>query len=238
MTCGSGSVLAAELVPPHPAAVRTTARRAMPGAVRRRGRRTTWSTCQWTPTDSWAVSFCSAYSVTRSSARLGGLAVPRVDRDDRHLGGQCQGVRDLVERVLLDALELVDRHDERQPLVLEVVQRRERLVQAGGVDQDDRPDRAQAQVVPHEPEAALARGAEEVEDEVLGEGQASEVHGHGGGRLGGHRGEIVDTLRLVGDEGLGTQRLDLGDRADQRRLAHAETTGDHDLRRRRLALRR
>ena len=93
-----------------------------------------------------------------------------------------------------------------------------------------------AQVVPHEPETALTGRAEEVEHEVLGQGQAAEVHRHGRGGLGGHGGEIVDALGLVRDERLGAQRVDLRHGADERRLADAEAACDDDLRRRGRAL--
>ena len=49
------------------------------------------------------------------------------------------------------------------------------------VDEDDRADRTADQVVPHEPEPSLARGAEQVQHQVLGQGDATEVHRHRGG---------------------------------------------------------
>jgi hypothetical protein len=57
---------------------------------------------------------------------LGRLPVTGVDADDRDLGRQRQCVCDLVQGIPLYAVEVVDGDDERQPLGLEVVQRRER----------------------------------------------------------------------------------------------------------------
>ena len=70
-----------------------------------------------------------------------------------------------------------------RPLLLEVVDRREAVGEAAGVDEDDGADGAADQVVPHEPEPVLAGRAEQVQDQVLVEGDAAEVHGHRGGRL-------------------------------------------------------
>src|SRR6478609_4268901 len=106
---------------------------------------------------------------------LGLLAVAGVEADDRYVGGQGQRGGDLLGGVARDTVELVDGDDEGDALGLEVVQRRERLVEARHVDQHDGADGAAAQVVPHEPEATLPGRAEEVEHEVLGQGQAAEV---------------------------------------------------------------
>ena len=162
---------------------------------------------------------------------LGGVAVARVHGDQRYVVGQGERLGDLVQRVLRPALELVDRHDERHVLRLEVVQGREGGVEPGGVDQHDRADRASDQVVPHEPEALLARRTEQVEDEVLGQGDPAEVHGDRGRRLGRGLGEVVDADGLVGHQSLGAQRHDLRDRPHQGGLAHAEAARHDDLRR-------
>ena len=82
-----------------------------------------------------------------------------------------------------------------RPRVLEVVDCGEAVGEAAGVDEDDGADGAAYQVVPHEPEAVLAGGAEQVQDQVLVEGDAAEVHGHrGGGLVPGVR-EVVDARR-------------------------------------------
>ncbi|COY76278.1 Uncharacterised protein [Mycobacterium tuberculosis] len=44
--------------------------------------------------------------------------------------------------------------------MFEEVDRRKAVLQTPAVDQDDRPDGTTHQVVPHEPEPALARGTE------------------------------------------------------------------------------
>src|SRR5687768_9906960 len=61
---------------------------------------------------------------------LGLLAVAGVEADDRHLGRQRQRGSDLLGGIARHAVELVDGDDERDALGLEVVQRRERLVEA------------------------------------------------------------------------------------------------------------
>ena len=142
------------------------------------------------------VSCSRAYSVTRTSACL---ADSRSLASTLMIGtsaGSARAWATSLEGIPLGVVELVDRHDERQVLGLEVVQRRERRIESGRVDQHDRADGAQAQVVPHEPEPSLAGSPEQVEHEILGQGQPTEVHGHGGGRLGGHGLEVVDALGL------------------------------------------
>ena len=129
------------------------------------------------------------------------------------------------------SVEFVDRDQERQVARLEEVDRGEAVLQPSDVDQDDRADGAADQVVPHEPEPALAGRAEQVQHQILVEGDAAEVHRHRRGGLRRGRVEAVDALRGVGHQRLGPQRHDLGDRAHERRLAGAEPAGDDDLRR-------
>lgn len=50
------------------------------------------------------------------------------------------------------------------------------VLQPPDICQNNRADRATDQVVPHEPEPALAERAEQVEHQVLIEGDAAEVH--------------------------------------------------------------
>ena len=78
------------------------------------------------------------------------------------------------------------------------------------------------EVVPHEPEPVLARGAEQVEDQLVVDGAAGEVHGHGGGGLGLDARHVVEPHRQVRHGRLGGERGDLGHGADERRLADAE----------------
>src|SRR5680860_1906365 len=63
------------------------------------------------------------------------------------------------------------------------VYKRQALLQALGVDEHDGTDRTGHQVVPHEQEAVLAGRPEEVEPQVAGQRDATEVHRDGGGRL-------------------------------------------------------
>ena len=84
------------------------------------------------------------------------------------------------------------------------------------------------EVVPHEPEGA-GPGAEQVEDEVLGERDAAEVHGDGRGPLGLHLGDVVHALRHVGDEGLGAKRVDLGDGTNEGGFTDAESARHDDF---------
>jgi hypothetical protein len=101
----------------------------------------------------------------------------------------------------------------------------------GTPGQDQRAERAEGQLVPEEPEAVLARGAEQVDGEALADVDAAEVHGHGGGRLGLHAGERVHRATGLAQPLLGAQRADLADRPDQGGLARAETARDQDLQR-------
>src|SRR5690606_32281529 len=115
--------------------------------------------------------------------------------------------------------------------LLEEVDRREALLQAPGVGEDDRAERALAELVPHEPEAFLAGRAEQVQHVVRVEGDAAEVHGHGRLDL------VLDAVEVVGagadrgEEFLRAERRDLADRADEGRLAHAEPARHEDLQR-------
>src|SRR5882757_884888 len=85
--------------------------------------------------------------------------------------------REAAQRVLGDG------DQEGQLARLEEVNRGEAVRQASHVDEDDRADGAAHQVVPHEPEPALSGRAEQVEHQVLVEGDAAEVHRHRGGGL-------------------------------------------------------
>jgi hypothetical protein len=68
--------------------------------------------------------------------------------------------------VLEQAVEAVQPDDVGQPAVLEEVDGRERVGQPSGVDEHHGADRALDQVVPHEPEAVLTGGAEQIEDQL------------------------------------------------------------------------
>src|SRR4029450_1321443 len=89
--------------------------------------------------------------------------------------------------------------------------------------------RAEADVVPHEAEPVLPGRAEQVHHQGVVDRDAAEVHGDGGRRLAGDVARVVDADRRAGHRRLGAQRFDLGDRADEGRLANAEAAGDDEL---------
>jgi hypothetical protein len=83
--------------------------------------------------------------------------------------------------------------------------------------------------VPHEAEAVLAGGTEQVELEVLVDGDAAEVQRDRGGGL---RRYLPGAVDLSGDRGhrrFGGQRRDLGDHRHRGGLTDPEAPGDNDL---------
>ena len=80
-------------------------------------------------------------------------------------------------------VECVDRDQERDVVLLEVVDRREAVLDAAGVQQHDRAERAVDQVVPEEREPVLPGRAEQVEQQRVVQGDPAEVQGHGRGGL-------------------------------------------------------
>ncbi len=149
------------------------------------------------------------------------------------LAGTRQRLAHLAGVVRRDAVEEVHRDDEGQPRRLEVVDRREAVLDPAGVDEDDATDRPLHELVPEEPEPVLTGRAEEVQHHVGADRDAPEVHRDGRPVLVGHRTGVVDPEALDGHLRLGSQRLDLGDRTDERRLADGEPAGDDDLHRHR-----
>ena len=81
------------------------------------------------------------------------------------------------------AVETVDGDHERESPRLEIVDGREAIGEASGVDENDCPDGAAHQFIPHEEEAILTGGTEQVEHEVARERQTSEVERDRGGGL-------------------------------------------------------
>jgi hypothetical protein len=73
-------------------------------------------------------------------------------------------------------------------------------------------------------EAVLAGCAEQVEPQVTRQRDAAEVHGNGR-----RRARVVDADAVLGHRRLGRERLDVGDGADEGRLADREATGDNNL---------
>ena len=167
----------------------------------------------------------------RRQCILDGRAFPGVALDHRHVRADRQRLLHFGDVVRELAIEPVHRYDERQPCGFEIVHRRERVGQPTSIHQHHRPDRAMDEVVPHEPEPSLSGRAEQVQDQACVERRTAEVHRHG--RHGLVRGErqVVEILRSHGHHSLGGQRRDLGNRADERGLAHAETARHHDLHR-------
>src|SRR5262245_40850626 len=133
---------------------------------------------------------------------------------------------DLADVVELNPVEAVDADHEWEVAALEEIERAEAVVQPAGVGQHDRADRADGQLVPHEPEPVLARRAEQIQDQVRVDRDPAEVQRHGRGGLLLDPRQIVNTGAGLGDDLLGAQWRDLADRADHRRLSDPETTGD------------
>src|SRR5262249_5624600 len=95
-------------------------------------------------------------------------------------------------RMPQNAVEAVHTYDERQLALFEVVDGCEAVGEPAGVGEHDRTNGASVDIVPHEPEPVLARRTEQVQDQVLVEGDPAEVHRHSGRGLVGEVGEIVD----------------------------------------------
>ncbi|GAA3074028.1 hypothetical protein GCM10020000_68750 [Streptomyces olivoverticillatus] len=131
--------------------------------------------------------------------------------------------------VPLGAVEAVDGQGEGDAAPLEVVDGGEAVREPPGVGQHDRAERALGQLVPQEPEALLAGGAEQVEDQVFAQGDPAEVHGDGGGVLAFHPVDVVHRAPRLGQQLFGAQRLDFADGTDEGGLADAEAARDQDL---------
>jgi hypothetical protein len=171
----------------------------------------------------------------RDQDLLDRTALAGVAEQGRDIRVEVQRNADVLGVVAGSAVKGVDGHDEGQLAPLEVIDGREAVAQAAGIGQDHGTERAIGQVVPHEPETILARGAEQVQHQAGAHRDPAEVHGNRRRSLAGHPGEIVDADSDLRQGFLGTQRADLADRADQRGLAHAEPPGHNDLDRGELA---
>jgi hypothetical protein len=155
--------------------------------------------------------------------------LPRIEEQQRDVRGQVQRAPQRRQRVAPGVVEAVHRDDERQPGPLEVVDRGETVREAPGIGHDHRTKRAVGQFVPHEPEAALPRRAEQVENQVIGDRDPAEVHRHRGGGLAFHALELIGYRARFGQVLLGAQRAHLTHRADQGSLPDAEAARDEDL---------
>src|SRR5215469_11729139 len=95
------------------------------------------------------------------------------------------------------AVEAVHGDHEGKALGLEVVDRWKAVSQPPLVGHDDGTKGAVSEVIPHEPESLLPRCAKQVHDEVASDGDAAEIHGHGGRRFLLHPIERVDQLAAL-----------------------------------------
>ncbi|CAM5413475.1 hypothetical protein SBADM41S_07212 [Streptomyces badius] len=156
---------------------------------------------------------------------------PGVAVDHRDLVRQVEGVAQGLDRVVRRVGEGVHGHHERHSALLQSSDDVEADFEPSRVDEDDRAEGTFEEAVPQEPEALLAGGAEQVEDQFLAEADPAEVHGDGGGGLRLHPGVVVHADAGLGHGFFGRQRPDLAHRADHGRLADAEPSDDHDLHR-------
>ena len=118
------------------------------------------------------------------------------------------------------------------PRLLEVVDRREAVGEPAGVDQHDRADGATDELVPHEPEPVLPGRAEQVQDQVAAERDATEVHRDRGRGLARLALELssMPTLTVVMAASVVSGAISEID-AHERGLAGTEAAGDDDLHR-------
>jgi hypothetical protein len=126
-------------------------------------------------------------------------------------------------------VEAVDADDEGDAPPLEEVDRGETGLGSADVEEDHGPQRADGEVVPHEPEPLLSGRTEEIQHQVPADGDPAEVQRHGGGRLPGEALKVVDAQARGGQPFLGAQRDDLADRSDHGGLPDPEAAGDQDL---------
>src|SRR3990170_5733515 len=89
------------------------------------------------------------------------------------------------------------------------------------VHDDDEPEHALRENLPHEVEALLAGGAEEVQDEIVVDSNSAEIHSD--------RRRFLDAFGLRADLALSRNDVDLADRLDEGRLSSVERTCDYHL---------
>ncbi len=142
------------------------------------------------------------------------LAPPGVAHQDGHRRVKVKRDAHVGRVIAGGAVEAVDGDHERDPVMLEVVDRGEAAGQAAGVGQHDRAEGTEGQFLPHEPEAFLARHAKQVERQVGPEGDPAEVHGDRRGGLAAHSGQVIHPDAPVAQRLLRAQRPDLRDGAD------------------------
>src|SRR3984957_5571708 len=134
---------------------------------------------------------------------LGRLLGARVAQDNRQAWVEVERHADVFHRVAARAVEDVERDDERDIPALEVIDCGEAVGEPPGVGKHHRPERAEREFVPHEPEPLLPGRAEQVEHQVLAQRDAAEVHRHRGDGLALDAGLAVDVLSSPGPRFLG-----------------------------------
>jgi hypothetical protein len=155
--------------------------------------------------------------------------LPGIAEQGRDLRVEIERDAHILRVVHGGPVEAVDGDDERYMTFLEVVDRREGVGQPAGVGEDHGTEGTVGKLVPHEPEPVLARRAEQVQQQMLADGDPAEIHRDGGGPLVLDARQVVEAGAHHGEGLLGGQRPDLADRADEGGLAHPEPARDDDL---------
>jgi hypothetical protein len=157
---------------------------------------------------------------------------PRVAQHHGHGLLQVQSLADLVRLITGSAVEAVERDDERQAAHLEVIHRREAVIQAADIREHHSPERPVGKLVPHEPEPLLAWDAEQVEHQLRAQAEAAVVKRDRRRRLARDPVQIVVADAGGGQPLLGEQRPDLADGGHHRGLPGREAARDEELVRR------
>jgi hypothetical protein len=160
---------------------------------------------------------------------LGRFPATSVACDDRQARIEIKGYADVLWIVPAGPVETIHRDDERYLPALEIVDGGKTIGEAAGIGEDHRAERANGQLVPHEPEPLLAGRPEQVEHEIASKAYPAEVHRDGRCGLPLDAGYVVGPHPAFGQRFFGTQRPDLAHRPDQRRLANPETASEQDL---------
>jgi hypothetical protein len=181
--------------------------------------------------DVTAAGDCSAeYDVKQRQYRfLHVLAISCIGGDDRYVGVELEGSANRIDRVDQIAIEAVEHHDERDLTILEVVNRGEAIIETAGINQHDGAECTGDQIVPHETKPILSRSTKQVQHKAAINSNATEVHGDGGGGLGGHLTSVINANSHTGHGRFGRERRDVRDGANEGGLAHTKATRDHNL---------
>src|ERR1700722_865063 len=106
---------------------------------------------------------------------LNGLALPRVAQHDRDLGAKAQCDPDVFRLEPRSAVKAVDGDDEGRAVPLEVVDGGEAVGNPSRVSEYHGTQRADRQLVPHEPETLLPGSAEQVKHKSRVDAKPAEV---------------------------------------------------------------